>query len=233
MYRKFMFWLMSTKLWSFILLHVLPYLRFSMYYTRFEGRDFVEGYDILKPGQFILCLDDKKATAFLVPGFTTHATFVVNKCAANKNYEYEIAEMIHTGFTKSYFFTICKESTRILICECMDWNDLDRAVMCLKAKDYEDAEYDVGFSLGIKTLYCSELVYRLDLYAAKYRSEEATEGKMKVDLSDLAGLGQQYISPDGLLFASNTKVIWDSDGYMTGMNGTQAEQYCKTMGYIK
>lgn len=233
MYRKFILWLLQTKFWSFIILKVLPYVRFSTYYTRFAGRDFVEGYDKLKPGQFIICLDDKKATSFLIPGFSSHAAYVVNHCQKKNNLEYEVAEMTHDHFRKSYFFTVCKEATRVLLCECRDWDDMDRAIMCAKINEFENAKYDVSLSLGVNALYCSELIYQLDIMAAKYRDEKATVGKMKVDLSDLAGIGRQYISPDGLLFAYNTRVVWDSDGYMSGMTGPQAELYCKQRGYIE
>ncbi len=193
----------------------------------------------MTPGQFILCLDEKKGTAFLVPGFMTHATYVVNNCFYNNNQDYEVAELTHHGFTHSYLFTICKESDRILICDCVDWDLAHKQRMIAAVPQFYKTSYDVGFRFGISTLYCSELVWFLDLIAThpEISIEQLAESKLlpklKADLSDLEGLGQQYISPDGLLFAKNTRIIWDSDGAMTGFMGPDAEVYCRTKGYIK
>jgi len=54
--------------------------------------------------------------------------------------------------------------------------------------------------MGVKALYCSELVYQSDF-----------ERRLDVNLEDLAGLGRKYISPDGLYKAKNVRVVWDSD----------------------
>jgi len=229
---------METKLWSWLLLRVIPFVRFSIYYTRFEGDKFVEAYKILEPGQFILAIDEKKATTVLVPGFTTHAAYVVSNCQKFGGNKYEVAEMTHRGYTKSYLFTICKEASRILICTCLYWDKEYKKDMVKNISRFENVKYGVNFSLGIKALYCSELIYQLDRITAFPKiTEEAlsspdVRGVLDVDLSDLAGLGRPYISPDGLLFASNTKVVWDSDGEFTGMNGIQAEKFCKAKGYI-
>ncbi len=241
---KLLLWMTETRLWHWIVMHVLPYIRFSMYYTRFSGDRFVEAYKILTPGQFILTLDESKGTAFLVPGFMTHATYVVGNCQYDPKAKYEVAEMTHHNFTKSHLFTVCKESSRILICDCLDWDNDHKQRMLAAVPSMEGAQYDVTFTLGVSTLYCSELVFQLDriarfwMFDGKAQGEflaknPARPGALDVNLDDVKGLGTKYISPDGLLFGKNVRVVWDSDGELTGMMGPQARELCKQKGYIK
>lgn len=231
--------IINSKAWNWLLMNILPYVRFSMYYTRYKGVNYIVASRIMSPGQFILCLDEQKGTAFLVPGFMTHACYVVNNCMYSGNSEYEIAEMTHHNYSKSYLFDVCKESSRILICDCMDWDLEHKKKMIEAIKRFYDAKYDVQFKFGIKSLYCSELVYQLDRIATHPEMTDAefvtsnVKGLMDLDISDFAGLGQEYISPDGLLFGKNTRVVWDSDGELTGLMGPEAEKYCKQKGYIK
>lgn len=241
MLQKLMLALVGSKVWSWLLLKVLPYLRFSMYYTRFKGRRFVQGYKILAPGQFVLTLDEHKITSMLVPGFMTHAGFVVGNALhlPVKEVPYEVAEMTHDHFTKSYFFDVCKESSRVLICDCLDWDFGYVEKMLANLPRLEKAKYDVGFSLGVELLYCSELIYQLDRMANNPEAnlldlrDHSFLGRLEVDLSDIHGLGQRYISPDGLLFAKNTTVVWDSDGELDGMTGPEAREFCKEKKLIK
>lgn len=229
--RKLLLKLTQTKFWYIIIMRIIPYLRFSMYYTRFSGMAFNQGLKHLQPGRFLLTMDEKKATTVLVPGFMTHAAYCVNNCVARSNSSFEIVEMTHEDFAKNYFFDVCKEASRVLICDCDDWDYDHKARMVSAVPRLSKAKYDVGFSLGIKALYCSELVYQLDRIASNPGatdsdlSDTLLTGSLRVDLSDIAGLKKPYISPDGLLFAKNIRVIWDSDGILTGMTGPQAEKF--------
>jgi hypothetical protein len=228
MYRKFLLWLTQTKFWAWLLLKVLPYIRFSMYYTRLRGKQYHAGYRLLKPADFILTVDEQKLTTFLVPGLMTHAAFCVAK-KSDRPCDFEVAEMTHENYTKSDFFDLCKEASRVLICTCNDWTDVNKVNMIQTCYSFEDALYDVSMNLknallGIKHLYCSALVWWVD---------QENGHKMECDLTDLEGLGQEYISPDGLLFAKNTRVVWDSDGELDGMIGPEAEKFCRAKGYIK
>jgi hypothetical protein len=221
-YKKFIMWFMGTSLYDWLLIKVIPYIRFSTYYTRLKGADYNAGYRVLQPGHFILCLDEQKLTSLLIPGFMSHAGF----CIAKKDElwkPYEVAEMTRHGYTKSDFFDLCKESSRVLICTCVDWTSEDIASMIQLAPSFEQSKYDTKFTLGVEALYCSELIYQLDQRAGQ---------KLRVDLSDLAGLGQPYLSPDGLLLGKNTKVLCDSDYRLTGLMGTEIEEACKYLGYI-
>jgi hypothetical protein len=217
--RKILLWLVQTRFWSWLLLKEIPYIRFTTYYASFPGKEHYLGYGYLNPGDFILTVDRKKLTTMLVPGTMTHAAFCVGHAGKNKFFPiqdtqefFEVAEMTHHGFTKSWWFDICKESDRVLIMTCMDWTEDDKAKIIARVKSFQHAAYDVAFTLGVNALYCSELVYQ---------AETQTVGKMKFDLTDMAGLGQPYISPDGLMFSENSLCLYDSDYLFTGLRGCE------------
>ncbi len=238
MKAKFIYWLTSTSFWHWLLIQELPFIRMP-YYTRFEGDKFVEGYRVLSPGQFLLCIDEKKLTTLLVPGFVTHAAFVTGNCLKMGGIEYEVAEMTHRNFSKSYWFTICKESSRVFICDCLDWDSDFKSKMLGSIRRFYGALYDIKFKFDVTSLYCSELIYQLDRVANNpgcsdsQLAEDTLKGRMQVDISDFAGIGQEYISPDGLLFGKNVRILWDSDGEFSGLLGPEVEAILKSKGKIK
>ena len=69
--------------------------------------------------------------------------------------------------------------------------EIDEAVY--KCKSFQGAEYDASFDLGVKSLYCSELIYQ------SYQGNS-----LGANLEDFVGLGRPYISPTGLYHAK----IW-------------------------
>ena len=194
--KSFLVWFMKTKLYKWALKSVIPYIRFTTYYTSLRGHKYVQGYELLKPGHIILTNDKKKLTSLLIPGEFSHAALCVGKHPD----QWEIAEMTHTNFTKSHFFDLCKEADRVVILECVDFSNGYIERMIDKAMSFEGAKYDSEFTLGVDALYCSELIYQADF--AKF---------LQVDLSDLAGLGRLYLSPDGIYRAKNGRVVWDSE----------------------
>lgn len=225
--RRILVWFMNTKFYHWLLLRVIPFIRFTTYYTRLRGNKYHEGYRILQPGQIILTVDEKKLTSVLIPGLMSHAAACValrQERGVFGEDKYEVREMTHTNYTYSDFFDICKESSRVLIVDCLDWDSDYKKLWCDAVESLKDAEYDVEFELGVKALYCSELIYQADRIAHFKRF--GVEGNLlRVDLSDIAGLGRKYLSPDGLLFAKNIRCIWDSDGILSGMMGEDIEKY--------
>lgn len=222
-YKYFALKLMASKPYNLFLRYVFPKLRLTNSYGGIPGSKYSEAYQYLRKGSCVLTVDKYKASA-IVPGIFSHAAPCVDLV---KNWEpgkYEIGEMTAPGYTKSFFYDVCREATRIVIIDCVDFNEVDRFALCEQIKKYEGSKYDNGFSLGVKDLYCSELFYQAEIL---------TVGKFKFDLSDLIGLGIPYISPDGLLFAKNAVVIYDSEYELTGMTGPVAEEYCKSKGLIK
>lgn len=196
--KRLIVWFTNTKLWSWLLIEVIPFIRFTTYYTDFKGLQFINGYQRLQPGDIILTKDKRKLTTVLIGGEFTHAALCLNL-----GRPYEVAEMTHHDYTKSFFFDICKESDRVVILRCHDFDKAYIAKMVAKCESFQECRYDTAFDLGVKALYCSELVYQADF-----------ERRLKIDLSDLAGLGRQYISPTGLWEAQNCSVVFDSDNYI-------------------
>jgi len=186
---------MQTKTYGHLLIHVIPYIRFTTYYTSLRGWKYQRGYKLLQPGDIVLSKDRKKLTTLLIGGEMTHAAQCVGK-----GVEWELSEMTHTNYTKSAFFDICKESDRVVILRCRDYDSLYVQEVIARCRELKDATYDIEFDLGVEALYCSELVYQSDL-----------ENRLQVNLEDIAGLGRPYISPTGLLKAKNCDLIWDSD----------------------
>lgn len=197
LYRRSIQWLMTTSFYSYLMIHVVPYIRFTTYYTSLRGWKYHKMYNKLKPGDVILTLDKKKLTSLLIPGNFSHAAMCVSK-----DERWEISEMTHTNYTLSTFFDICKESDRVVILRCMEatQDQINKAID--KCKSFRNAKYDLNFSLGVESLYCSELVY-----------QSYENNLLKADLTDLVGLGRPYISPDGLYIAKNLYVVADSDNY--------------------
>ena len=194
--RRLLVWLTNTSFYSWALTHVIPYIRFSMYYTKIRGAKYWSGRRILQPGDIILGRDNKKLTTLLIGGEFSHAAL----CVEQQDCEYTVAEMTHTDYTKSYFFDICKEADRVVILRCDDFDSEYIKKVVAKCRTFESCKYDTSFELGVRALYCSELVYLSDF-----------ERRLDVNLEDLKALGRKYISPDGLYNAKNVTVVWDSE----------------------
>jgi uncharacterized protein YycO len=195
LYRKFVSWVMRTRLYRYLLKHVIPYIRFTTYYTNLRGAKYHQLYNVLKPGDVILTIDKKKLTTLLIPGEFSHAAMSVSL-----DEKWEVSEMTHTDYTKSTFFDICKESDRVVIMRCKTCDEAAITKAIEKCRSLDGAKYDVEFSLGIHALYCSELVY-----------QSYENNLLQADLSDFVGLGRPYISPVGLYHAENLRMVMDSD----------------------
>ena len=176
-------------------MRLIPSIRFTTNYTSLRGWKYQRGYKLLKPGDILLTIDHHKLTTILVPGLFSHAAM----CVA-KGDEWEVSEMTNTDYTYSCFFDICKESDRVVIMRCKDFDEEYTKKVVNKCKSFKGTKYDVEFNLGIKALYCSELIYHSDF-----------EHRLHVSLEDIASIGREYISPTGLFKAKNVDVVWDSD----------------------
>ncbi|GAA4824635.1 hypothetical protein GCM10023331_06440 [Algivirga pacifica] len=188
---------MRRKAYHFALKNIIPFIRFSTYYTSFKGWKYLEGYELLKPGDFILTIDKKKLTTLLIPGEFSHAAFCRSK---GEKGDWEVSEMTHKDFTKSYFFDICKESDRVVICRCPQWTGDYLQEMINRDRDFSTQPYDNMFDMKSDALSCSEHIYKLD-----------PENRLGVSTEDVIGIGSEYVSPTGLWNAQNKIVVWDSD----------------------
>lgn len=205
---------MRSKTYGWLMRDVIPYWRATTYYSKPENGKYPkwgalarEGYKHLKPGHIILTRDKKKLTTAMV-GFLgkvtaeakqsdfvpTHAAFCLFKDS-----NYEIAEMTHTDFTKSTWFDVCYESTRVVILECPHFDENYIEAMRELSTQYEQTKYDDLFEFGVESLYCSELVYALDF-----------ERRLALDIKPILG-NRDYISPVGIYLCKNLRIVWDSN----------------------
>jgi hypothetical protein len=195
LYRRFVGWVMQTRMYRYLLKHVIPYIRFTTYYTNLRGKKYHALYEKLEAGDVILTIDKKKLTTLLIPGEFSHAAMCVSL-----DKKWEVSEMTHTDYTKSCFFDICKESDRVVIMRCKKITEEQLSTAIETCKSMKEAKYDTEFSLGISALYCSELIY------VSYENN-----LIQANLEDFVGLGRPYISPVGLYHAENLEVVIDSD----------------------
>jgi len=196
---RIVLWIMQSRIYNWLIVKVIPFIRISFYYSDMRGYKYKRAYKLLKVGDIIVCKDKWKLTTWLIPGEFSHAALCIAK-GDDGELEFEIAEMTHNGFTKSTFYDIFRESTRLVILRCKDWDENYINKVVNKCKSFNDTPYDNSFVLGVKALYCSELIYESDF-----------QGRLKVSLEDLMGLGRPYISPIGIYNAENVEKIWDSD----------------------
>lgn len=202
LYKKIVLWLISTKLWSWILLDVIPYIRFSNQPTKIRGRVYNEGYKLLQLGDIIVSRDNKKLTTWLITGKSgwTHASLCVGKKEWPRTDKVEVLEMDRKGMVQSDFFDICHEADRVAIYRCRDFTPEYIQKVINKCWTFMPVPYDVTFSMGVEALACSEMVYWADF-----------DHIIQCDLTDDAHVGKPFISPNGLAAAKNVEKIWDSD----------------------
>lgn len=214
LYRKLVLWFMKTQPYQFFVLKIIPYIRFSVYYTSFRGWKYHKGYELLQPGDIVLSVDTKKGSSAIISKVTaddggkdsSRALVHAGQCIA-KNGFFEIAEMTHRNYTRSCFYDFCKEAERVVIIRCTDYDTeyINKTIIpnTLSA-EFQRAKYNAAFDWYSTDLYCSSLCYRAD-----------SEKRMKIDIEDLIGLGMPYISPEGLYDMHNKIVVWDSDDEKT------------------
>ena len=187
---------MESQAYEWVLYYIVPFIRFSFYYTSLRGKHYRAGHALLQAGDIILTRDNWKLTSFLIPGHLIHAAL----CVAKDDKEcFEVSEMVRVGYKKSEFYDVCHEADHVVILRCRDWDDEYIKKVIETCLSFDGLSYDIRFELGIKTLYCSELIVASD-----------PEKRLDVSYDDLIGIGRPYISPMGIYHAKNVDLIWDS-----------------------
>jgi hypothetical protein len=215
---RFLFWMIRTKAYEWIIMHVIPFIRLTTYYALPDNKKFQNwgplerrGYKLLEPGDIILTIDSQKLTTKIIGNATkdigghkpymvpTHTALCIGK---GRDLDFEIAEMTHHNYTKSTWEDVTREATRIVIIRCTAWDEAyvnNTIIPMATSPCFQRKLYDGQFQLSVDRLACSELPYHADV-----------EKRAKVDLSPVIG-DQPYISPVGWMLAENVKIIWDSN----------------------
>jgi len=199
MFRKIVEYILNTRLFGYLLKKVLPFIRSNTYYTTFTGAQYHRGYNLLRPGDYILCTDYKKLTTQLIPGKYSHAAFCISKDGV-----WEISDMTYKNYRKICFFDICKESDLVEIFRPINKNSIpwdlkyvSEVIECCRS--LQDTTYDQQFNLDAKSLYCFELIYHCDF-----------ERRLEIKLEDFMNLGRPYVSGDALANCKSYRV-WSSE----------------------
>lgn len=186
--KSLLSWCMTTRIYLWIVRDILSWVRISCSHTRLTGKKYLEGYKLLKPGYIILSTDESRISSFLTPGDLDHAAL----CICD---DYEVGEMTHLGYTKSTFFDICHTSDRVVLLECLDWDEEYTKKVVEKCKSLVGTQYDFQFSPGDITLYCSELIPTCDI-------ENRLKWHYRLD---------GFILPQDIYNLENIHVVWDSN----------------------
>lgn len=211
---SFLFLLVRSKPYIWLMKNVIPFIRFTMYYALPDNKNFLQwgalenrGYQYLQPGHIILCVDSKKLTSRIIGSATKevggHTPYFMPSHAAlcvAKGGDFEVAEMTHHDYTRSTWTDVCREATRVVIVRCKDWDETYiKNTIIPMALSFSNKKYDNAFVMGIDSLACSELPYFADL-----------ERRAKVSLQPVVG-DQPYITPVGWVLGGNIEVVWDSN----------------------
>lgn len=188
--KKLIRWLMTTRIYLWIARDILSWIRISCNHTRLTGKNYREGYKLLRPGLIILSSDYSRISSYLTPGVLDHAALCVSVGG-----DYEIGEMTHLGYTESLFFDICHTSDRVVLLECLNWDKEYIKQVIEKCKSLAGTPYDFQFQLGNKGLYCSELPAFCD-----------SENRLGFSLDD-----DSVILPSDYYNNTNVRIVWDSD----------------------
>ena len=100
-YKRFIIWIMRTNFYFFFLKNIIPFIRFSTYYTKLKGKQYHKLYSQLEVGDIIVTVDKKKLTSLLIPGEFSHAAMCVSKDGL-----WETSEMTHSDYTKTCFLQV-------------------------------------------------------------------------------------------------------------------------------
>jgi hypothetical protein len=195
--KKFYSFIVQSRFFRFLLIRIIPFVRLNTYYTDIRGWKYKRGYSLLRPGDIILSKDRWKLLSFFVPGGFAHSALCVAK---GNGEEFEVAEMTHSGYTKSAFFDICKEADHVVILRCHDWDDDYIKRVIDTCRSFDGKRYDTTFSPDLDTLYCTQLVVASDI-----------EQRLKISTVNLPLAGKPVFVPGCLYKAKNVSIIWDSD----------------------
>ena len=185
-------WMMGLTAYHWTARVILPRVRWRFRKPNLPAMTRITGWSKLRPGDFLLSRKRGYLNALLTPGYWKHAGLVLDNGF--------IAEMTANGFGLVSFDEFC-HADRVAAFRCLDWDEeYIRKVVIPTCLSFENKDYDDLFELGVKALYCSELIYESD-----------PERRLDVNLSDLKGLGRQYVSPQDLAEIRNGQKVWNSE----------------------
>lgn len=199
--RKFVLWLFQFGPYNKFAKDILPkiYLAKKNNITKEQAKIYLN--EVLRlgfvEGVVISSRDPHKLSGVLVPTDLDHSALLVGYDYALE--DIKVVEAVGSGvreITLTEFMTECESFT---IHGGLTWDQKYRSNMAAISRTFIGKPYDRSFKFGIEALYCSELTMMCDF-----------EKRCLYDFSDLAGIGQDYISPKGVVEAVGMIKYYDS-----------------------
>ena len=185
--------ILSTYPIQFFLSRILPRIRFSTSPPKITGQDWQSFIVMIRPGDLVFSVDRSKLSSVLIPGEWDHVGIVSE--------ESMIVEAHFPKVRKIHPFDFCHTSDAVGVLRPFP---ATAATLASRCDSFIGIGYDTLFRKGAESLYCSELVWQCD-----------QDNTLGFDTSDAAGLGIEYLSPDGLWDSVNhigRTRIGDTDG---------------------
>ena len=184
---------MECALYTAAMRWVVPRIRFRWSCPVMPREKWVEGYNLVEPGDILMSTTHRKLTSICIPGKMKHAAWFVGREGIG-----DVVEAVAEGVRCVGFSEFC-QADHVMILR-PDWDDpgyTQRVVACVLS--FIGTPYDRLFTLGLRALYCFETIFLADF-----------DKRLGISTEDLMGLGRQYVSSAGIL-NSNVRVVWDSD----------------------
>lgn len=173
-------WLLRISFVQWILIIVIPKIRFSVKPPKMTGSAFAEFTSMLRPGDLVFSSDRSKLSSWLIPGQWDHVGIYIGNS--------EIVEAVQPLVRITSPFDFCHSSDVVGIARPL-WKNLRYVLSVSRAT--VGRPYDTFFDGGNDALYCSELIALID-----------AQNELNLDHSDAVGMGAEYVTPDEIFLKS-------------------------------
>lgn len=199
--KRFAAWILKFWPVQFFICKILPGIRFSVSPPEMTGAQFEAFAKNVRPGMLVFSKDRRKLASWLTPGKWDHvavvdANLMIVEAHMPKVRQISLFDFCHTSDEVGILIPP-KAVAESFISECHRFIGLP---------------YDTFFADGREALYCSEMIWDMDI-----------GNELGFDTVDEIGLGIGYVSPDDLWNSKNALnrascldlangKAWDFDG---------------------
>ena len=197
-------WILGLRPVQFFVERVLPKLRFTTAYPQMTGSAWNAFLLNAKPGDLVFSTDGSKLSSWLIPGVWDHVGIV---CLDGG--ELVVVEAVQPKVRRSTLFDFCHHADFVGIARPERLNPEQLEKFQVRALALVGIRYDALFQPGREALYCSEVV----LESWPYGDDFNNFSPLLADMTDEAGIGTSYATPDDIWAAySLTKIFASKAG---------------------
>jgi hypothetical protein len=184
---------METWAYRHIFCWLVRTIRLPILYGRLSNATIAHIDRLIKPGDIILVGNPWKLQAWLIPGPFDHGALVVDRTEKSA----VIGEMTASGYGEVPFKNWLKHYTKVAVLRCATWDKEYIEKMLAFIRKLWGTPYNDQFTFGPESLYCFAMCVAAD-----------ADKLMRVDTSDLLGLGREYINGDDLFNSPDVCYIY-------------------------